>query len=291
MPPAPTAALPAKPPGRYVENLESGGVTRSYILRVPKAYDATRRLPVVVLLHGWTGTAEAAEGYTMMGDKADKEGFFLAVPEGLGEPQGWNVGFLDLSGKHADDVAFVAKVLDQVEKEVGVDPDRVYVAGHSNGAMLAHLVGAKLSNRVAAIGAVAGTIGLPSTSGPPKTIPNPGEPVSAILIHGKADAMVAYEKGASALLGGIGAPDSARWWARQDGCSMTPTRVVSPNGNVITETYSGGKRGTEVTLVSIVNGPHDWPGGYTRDGHRETLTGVGAADLLWSFFEKHPKRR
>ncbi|AIE87169.1 phospholipase/carboxylesterase [Fimbriimonas ginsengisoli Gsoil 348] len=264
-------------------------MTRHYILRVPRAYDATRRLPLVVLLHGWTGSAQTFEAYSRMAEKGEKEGFILVTPDGLGQPQGWNVGFLDLSGKHADDVGFVGHVIDQVETEVGVDPDRVYVAGFSNGAMLAHLAGARLSDRIAAIGAVAGTVGLPNADGQ-KAIPAPASPVSAMLIHGKKDSMVAYDKSASALLAGIGAEESAQWWAGQDGCAKTPCQTMSANGNVATETFSGGRLGAEVILVSIANGVHAWPGGLTRPGH-ESTPDVDAADLLWQFFKSHPKRR
>ena len=59
---------------------------------------------------------------------------------------------------------------------------------------------------------------------------------------------------------------------------------------MITDLYPNGKNGTEVELVSIVNGTHDWPGGLTIGGP-ETTTGVNAADVAWKFLEAHPKKR
>ena len=289
--PTPTAIkLPAKDPGRYVESLSSGGLNRSYILRVPKAYDGTKALPLVIVLHGWTSNAKAAETSTRMGEESDLNGFVMVAPDGLGAPQGWNAGFIDLSGKKQDDVAFIDALIDRVESEVGIDPDRVFVAGHSNGAFLAHFLGARLSNRIAAIAAVAGTIGVPSKDGGFKTIPEPGGPISVLLIHGKRDPMVQYDSHSTALLHAVGAMDSAKWWAQHDGCIMTPTETTGGNGNVITDTFTGGKNGTEVTLLSIGNGLHDWPGGYSRDG-LESTTGVNAADLIWAFFKSHPRHR
>lgn len=266
-----------------------GGFERTYILRVPKAYDATKPLPLVIALHGWTASATMAEQYMRMGDESEKDGFILVAPDGLGAPQGWNAGFIDLSGKHANEVQFISALIDKVETEVGIDPDRVYVAGHSNGAFLAHLLASQLSTKIAAIAAVAGTIGVPNADGSLKLIPEPIAPISAILIHGKKDAMVQYDSKAMALLHGVGAVESAKWWASHDGCSLTPTEVVSSNGNVITDTYAGGKNGSEVSLVSIVNGVHDWPGGLNREGV-ESKTGVDAAHLIWMFFEAHPKK-
>jgi polyhydroxybutyrate depolymerase len=284
--------LPRKAPGRYVETIKVGEFERGYILRVPKAYDATKRLPLVVVLHGWTASGALAEAYTRFGEKADQEGFFLVSPDGLGRPAGWNAGFLDLSGKKQDDVAFIETILNTVEKEVGVDPDRVYVAGHSNGAMLAHLIGARLGNRVAAIGAVAGVSGLPSANGgAPNRVPDPKGPVSVMIIHGKQDATVAYgDGGIRGLLTGIGPRESARWWAERMGAKAPPEVLTSSNGNIVTETYRDGRDGTSVKVVSIENGLHDWPGGLTRTGV-ETISGISATDILWDFFIAHPRRR
>lgn len=270
-----TATLPSKAPGKYKETVVVGGLTREFNLRVPKAYDATKPLPLVVLLHGWTGNMNIVEQYTKFGDKADKEGFFLAAPQGLGERPGWNVGWIDLSFKAQDDIAFLTKLLDKVEGEVGVDKSRIFLAGHSNGAMLAHLAASKLSKRVAAIGAVAGSIGFPGRPNfAEKLIPAPQDPVSVILIHGTKDAMVAYSNGAQAVLGSVGARESAKWWAEKIGAGTDPKKDVA--GILTTEIYSGGRNGAEVEVVSIEGGTHDWP--------------TNATDLIWEFFKTHPKK-
>lgn len=288
---APAAVgLPQKAPGRYTYTLQSEGVNRTFAIRVPKAYDGTRALPLVVLLHGWTTSGAMAEQYTRMADVAEEQGFVLAAPDGLGQAKGWNAGFLDLSGQKKDDAAFVAAVIDKTEKEVGIDRDRVYVAGHSNGAMLANLVGARYPDRVAAIGVVAGTIGLSPTVSDVGTIPDPKGPISAMIIHGKQDETVAYQPNLPGLLKGVGAPESAKWWAKRIGALAVPTRNVAMDGRVVSETWRGGRNGTEVTLISIANGTHAWPGGYTRGG-RETETGVDAAEVLWKFFKEHPRKR
>jgi polyhydroxybutyrate depolymerase len=283
--------LPQKNPGRYVYSIASGGESRTFSLRVPKAYDGRKRLPLVVILHGWTTSGALAEGYTGLADLAEREGFFLAAPDGLGDPKGWNVGFLDLSGRKADDTAFVGHVITKSEVEVGVDPDRIFVAGHSNGAMLAHLVGSQLAKRVAAIGVVAGTLGVPGReSRAPRTIPDPVAPVSVMIIHGRKDETVTFEPELPGLLKGIGAPAAARWWAKRIGAKPEPKRTVAMDGAVIEERWEGGGEGTEVELVILEEGGHAWPGGWTQAG-REKATGVNASELLWRFFREHPKRR
>jgi len=274
-----------------VESLKFGGKTRRFILRVPKTYHG-QATPVVMVLHGWTASAAAAEQYTRMAEKAEREGFVAVFPDGLGDPgaQGWNAGFIDLTGMDKpDDVGFLSAVLDRVEREVAVDRKREYVVGHSNGAFMANLLGAKLGARLAAIASMAGTVGLSAAN----TIPKPAVPVSVLLLHGKADGMVAYSIERRAVLRPVGAEDSARFWAKADACETTPRTTKSADGKVTTDLYRGGKNGTEVELVSVEGAPHDWWGGLSRRGDQtvEVPTyGAPVADLVWDFFRSHPKR-
>jgi polyhydroxybutyrate depolymerase len=269
--------------------MRSGAYDRSYILHVPTSYDGSRPIPVVVVLHGWTASAALAEIYTRMADEGEAHGFATVFPDGLGQKgsQGWNAGFMNLSGSSdVDDVKFVSDLLDQMERELNVDRSREYVCGHSNGAFLANDVATFLGNRLAAFGSVAGTIGAAG-----KDIPEPVAPISGILIHGTADTMVAYGPKSHALLKGVGADDSARWWASHDGCDSVPT--VTRSGSAIIDLFKHGRNGAEVELVSIEKGTHSWPGGYYYDANHEpaleTTTGVSAADLLWQFFSSHPR--
>ena len=271
-------------PGRYEKDLSSGGVSRHYILRVPKEAKSDKALPLVIVLHGWTASARLAEIYTGMGTAAKGRGYVVAFPDGLGSRPGWNAGFIDLSGQGKDDVAFVNSVIDEIESQNNIDPKRIYVCGHSNGAFLSHFVGAKIGHRLAAIGAVAGTIGLPRTG---RQIPDPEVPLSAILIHGQQDQMVAYDSSSRAVMKGYGAVESAKWWAEKDGCRAQAE--VNTTQNVVTTTYRGGKQGTEVVLVSLPNGTHNWPGGQTVSGP-ETTSGANAAMLLLDFFDHHVRR-
>jgi polyhydroxybutyrate depolymerase len=272
--------------GRYVEKIPLGAISRSFILDVPASYRPNTPIPVVVVLHGWTATAALAEKYTGMQVEGESQGFVTVFPDGIGK--GWNAGYINLTGQNPNDVQFIGAVLDRVETELDIDKNREYVCGHSNGAFMANYLGAELSSRLAAIGSVAGTIGVKD-----KTIPAPDSPISVILIHGRQDSMVAYGPDSKALLRGVGAEKSAEWWAQMDGCSPAPATTATDNGNVVTELFSGGKGDAAVELVSIGNGSHSWPGGWQFDTNgkpvRETATGVDAADLIWKFFKAHPK--
>src|SRR6202035_2271000 len=94
---------------------------------------------------------------------ADAKGFVTVYPNGtgLGPVQTWNAGgFVKGIESRADDVAFLKTLLDDVATRVNVDPKRVYACGMSNGAMMCYRLAAELSDRIAAIAPVAGTIAI-----------------------------------------------------------------------------------------------------------------------------------
>jgi polyhydroxybutyrate depolymerase len=283
----PAAGVPHQvEPGRYVKTIQEGDLQRTYILRVPRQYDNKTKLPLVLLFHGWESSAASAERYTGFGAKCEDAGFILAIPdgtEGRGSKKGWNTGFANLGVKGADDIQLASDILDQVEHDLLVDDNRVYVVGHSNGAMMTYSVAAHLSERIAAIGIVSGTVGEPG-----KHIPEPKVPVSAIIFHGKADPTVPYDHSTTGIMVAVPAPESAKWWADQDGCGPAE-ETTKGDGNVIIDDYKNGKNGTEVEFVTIVNGLHWWPSGGTPHGP-ETITHVPATDMIWDFLMSHPRR-
>ena len=68
------------------ERIETDSLTRRYLLHTPDVADATKPVPLVILLHGRGGSGRAIHGYSDFGAKADKEGFLLACPEASGTP-------------------------------------------------------------------------------------------------------------------------------------------------------------------------------------------------------------
>ena len=65
-------------------------VDRSYMLRLPKGYDAQRHYPVVILLHGLNQDADDMERLTQFDQLADKDGIIAVYPFALNGR--WNIG-------------------------------------------------------------------------------------------------------------------------------------------------------------------------------------------------------
>ena len=252
------------------ESFEFDDLTRTYLVHVPSSYDDNMPTPLVIVLHGYTGTAEGMETLTEFTAKSDEEGFIVVYPQGL--VQRWNVGFGTLKFD-TDDVGFINELINRLEQKYAIDPNRIYVTGFSNGAMMAYLLGAELSDKIAAIAPVAGSIGA-MMNNVLEIIPDPSQPVSVIVFHGTADTSVLYEGD-----GFLSVAESVAFWVRHDGCSMNPQNETSSNGQVIKSVYSGGTNGTEVVLYTIVDLAHDWP-----------TTPIKATDIIWDFFLSHPKQ-
>ena len=160
-------AISADPlaPGDHNRSLKMGEQTRSYLVHVPPKYDPQKPTPVVLVLHGAAMNGAMMVPFCGMNEKADEAGFVAVYPNGTGA--GRSVPDLERrwirrqSGERKpDDVKFIASLLDDLATVVNVDPKRVYATGMSNGGMMCYRLAAELSDRIAAVAPVAGTMAI-----------------------------------------------------------------------------------------------------------------------------------
>lgn len=125
---------------------------RDALVFVPAVLPARGQRALVMVLHGGLGNAQriaarTAEGGLNMNAVAATDGFVAAYLNGtpvtrrLGADKlGWNAGggCCGLSAENRiDDVAYLTKAIDALVVAYGIDRERVYAMGHSNGAMMA----------------------------------------------------------------------------------------------------------------------------------------------------------
>jgi polyhydroxybutyrate depolymerase len=197
----------------------------------------------------------------------------------------WNAGSF---GSKADDVAFIGKVLDDLGTVASVDKKRTYACGMSNGAMMCYRLAAEMSDRIAAIAPVAGTIALEESK--------PKRPVPVLHFHGTKDTLVPFEGPKGKMTQFKSVDDSIKTWVKLNGCEEKPkaTQELSKAGEepkVTRKTYGAGKDGPEVVLVVIEGGGHTWPGQNARVPFMgKSAMNISANDLIWEFFKKHPMK-
>ena len=114
------------------------GIDRHYVLHRPS--NRAGPVPVVVALHGLgESVAELRSSWTMDA-VADREGFAVLYPVALTDH--WSyvaaraVALPDGSGT-VDDIGFILGLVDRLTADHVIDPAHVYVAGVSNGGLMA----------------------------------------------------------------------------------------------------------------------------------------------------------
>jgi mannan endo-1,4-beta-mannosidase len=142
--------------------------SRTFIYRLPAANVDCNR-PLMIVLHGDGGTGVGIMGYTGFNDVADTANFIVVYPDALSTLWGvqWNkyadalAGFAAIPDPNAaDDVQFIADLIDFFYINYGIDRNKVYATGHSGGGFMAyHLALSNLTKgKIAGIAPVAASL-------------------------------------------------------------------------------------------------------------------------------------
>ncbi len=283
---------------------ESGTLTfenrdRGYLVHVPPSYNAKTPVPLVVALHGAGMTPLLMAFLTRFNALSDREGFIVVYPKGLDHK--WNAelnapGFPGYD-EPVDDVGFVGRVMDEVERNYKIDPRRVYVTGASNGGLLAHLVACKMADRVAAAAPVIGTIAehaLPDCK--------PDRPVPMLMINGTADPIVHWQGGALPIIKParvLSINATVDFWVKHNACNPVPETMNLPHHgsqcgtHTHVDHYRGATQQSDVEFYTVERGGHTWPGGSLIQ-EQWSLGRVSrdfkASEVIWQFFKNHPKK-
>lgn len=269
-------AADAPPPGLSNLSIESGGVTRSAILRVPQG-DGPH--PVLVSLHAFTQSPDQWELYSGLADAALARGYVVASPLGSQPGPRWAVpGGLELG---ADDVGFIADLLDRIEDRVCVDRNAEFAAGYSAGAAMAQALSCTMPWRFTA---VAGSGGMNLT----ETCPG-SPPTDVMTLHGTADP-IAPPGGSYVVFSpplGLPIQTVASTNAARAGCD--PTAVEStPVDSVLASTWGGCDDSHRVTHWQMLGAGHTWAGADSLANDLvtgTTLDTFSATEVVLDFFD------
>ena len=259
--------------GTSLGTLTSSGEQRRYRLHIPPNAATGLPLPLVINLHGYNSNAEQQESVSQMSAKADAAGFVVVYPEGLGDPQSWHFG---TGAEGAADVQFMRDLVESLEHQLAIDPQRIYVTGISNGAAMSYRLICSFADTAAAFALVSGGY-------PPFPECQPARPIPVVVFHGTADQLLPYEGHPPLML------PVHQWveqWAGRNGCAATPN-VILQRGDVTGEAWQECSAGADVLLYTINGKGHSWPG--SRMPARITTRDINATDVIWDFFVAHPR--
>jgi polyhydroxybutyrate depolymerase len=270
--------------------LLSSGEKREYLLYVPGSYDRTKPTPLVISLHGAALWPASQMKISQWNRVADGHGFIVVYPSGTTVTGGDGTGVLpkawvmEPERRLLADVRFISELIDTLETTYNIDPTRIYVNGLSNGGGMAFALSCTLSQRIAAVGAVAAAQVLPWNWC------TDSRPVPMITFHGTADPVVPYNGGRS-WASPKPFPSVSTWaanWAQRNRCAEIPIDSAVA-GDVTRREYRNCADDAAVVLYTIRGGGHAWPGGRPMPewivGH--TTRSIDATILMWAFFREH----
>ena len=258
------------------------GIQRDYILYIPELYDGSTAVPLVLNFHGYGSNAAQQMFYGDFRDIADTEGFLLVHPEGttfIGD-QFWNVGFPGLSS-NIDDVGFTEALIDELATLYTIDLDRVYATGMSNGGFMSFLLACQLSEKIAAVASVTGSMTQDTFDDC-----NAQHPTPVLQIHGTDDSVVLYNGNNLS----IPIADVISYWVDYNNCETTPTTTTLPDvdvsdGSTIEHSvYEDGDNGITTEHMKVIGGGHTWPGSVINTAG--TNQDIDASMEIWLFFSR-----
>jgi polyhydroxybutyrate depolymerase len=278
-----------------------GGSLRTYTLYIPRSLPRDRPVPLLVALHGGLGSGPQFEQTSGFDGLAEANRFIVVYPNGTpirpSTPNRlvWNGGgccsIAAENQENVNDVGFISTLITHLEGRFDIDKARVYVTGHSNGAILAERLACQISDQIVAIGVQAGTLMVNRCSMRHR--------VSVLEIHGTADQNIPINGGVgSRSLTQADFPppvDALKTFATNDGCrSMPVTSTDRSNPAVHFERWQQCSSGTSVEWVKVSGANHAWMGHPASPGTQllvgQPYLGFDSSAAIWSFLSAHSRR-
>lgn len=260
----------------------SGGLTREYRIYIPAMYDGSVPVPLVFNFHGYGSNNVEQEQYGDFRFIADTANFILVHPKGTVDTQGslsWNT----FGGTSTvDDIGFVSTLIDSLLLVYNIDTTKIYSTGMSNGGFMTYDLACSLSQRIAAVASVTGSIITSHLAAC-----NPLHPMPVMQIHGTADGTVPY----NGLIIFEPIDSVINYWVNFNNCDVlpvvnqVPNIVVNDNCTAEHYVYTNGNSNVEVELYKIIDGGHSWPGAPVNIN--VTNMDFLANQTIWRFFRKY----
>ena len=265
-------------------DFEHDGLTRQYIYYEPE--NLNQQMPLVFVMHGYTGDANSIRNYSQMNDFADQYGFAVCYPRGTVDGGGnrfWNVGYAFHPNETVDDVGYLTQLAQYLQQSNGLNPDYTFATGMSNGGEMCYMLACQGYDTFKAVAPVAGMILQDILDDCDAA---PGIPV--FEIHGSQDGVTPLAGDPDNNDGWGSYPsiaDTIDYFVEKNGCTTliegsVPNTDTSDGSFIVSEKYINGVNENEVWYYKVVGGGHDWPG---SGGNMD----IEAGEQAWLFFQNY----
>jgi polyhydroxybutyrate depolymerase len=267
-------------------SLQYGGRDRSYMVHVPKSYDGSKAVPLLVALHGTNMAARHMIDHTDLVRKSEEIGFVLVAPNAVGNA--FNDGLDRTPERNAvPDVGFIETVADESKKRYKIDGSKVYIAGFSNGGSMVQRIAVESQYEFAGLVSVVGHLRVKAD--------RVQRPRPLLLIFGTADPL-------NPVAGGQvhhPIPDvkpahstTATAWAQRLSCEAQPVSS-SAIKKVTAQMWQKCAPGGRLVWYEVDGLAHQWSGGspmpFPAFVVGEYTDSPSLGDLVWQFLISAPQ--
>jgi polyhydroxybutyrate depolymerase len=275
--------------------LEFQGVERHYILH--RGGHSTAPLPLVVALHGLGQSVDQLRRSWTLDAVADREGFAVVYPEALVDRWAYAdsrpVALPEGHGK-VDDTGFILALVDRLIADNVANPDRIYVAGASNGGLMAWTLACRAADRFAGVAAlITGMIERQMETCRPERL------VPLVVVAGTDDWVQAYDGSVGPDLRLLSVPETLAFWRGLRGCRSSmveelPSHVWADRTLAVKVDWTDCRDPAPLRFYRIQGGGHFLPtlapfSYHQRRSHGGRSQTIETAEEIWDFFK--PLRR
>jgi len=271
-------------------SVEHQGVARPYLMHLPQGKSGA--LPLVVYLHGLRSDDWHNHSWPELDATADREGFVATYPEAI--KGRWNFSGqrdekMKIGDEPADDIGFLAKLIDDLVSRGVADPKRVYAIGESRGSLMSFELMCRLADRIAAAGAlISGMIaGQRDACAPSRAVP-------VFALAGTADPVQFYDGWLLPSGRLLSVPETMEFWRVRHGCTgqtltELPHRLGDDTTRLTLIQWTGCTTENAVRLYRVDGGGHrvpslrtapeqEWEKKFGRQNHD-----IETIDTFWDF--------
>ena len=261
------------------------GENRNYIVYIPASYNGSVNYPLLFSFHGGSDDGQAMIGLNDMRPIADTANFIAIYPSGS------DGAWMHKVPTTYNDIYFVDAIIDTLNLEFNVDNDRIYACGYSEGGIFSYELACRLSNRIAAVASVSGSMmtdiyrNNPAPNGYGFPVCSPSHPTAIMFIPGTVD-MNPHSMYSGFSPYYMSASEISTYWSTQNNTDNVPIISQVPNINtsdgstVQRRVWENGDNCVRVEELKVIGGDHDWPGSF---GNMD----ISASAEIWNFVSKY----
>ncbi len=268
---------------------------REYKLYIPSTYQ-DKAMPLVVMLHGCTQSADDFAAGTAMNQVAETYGCLVAYPNQSTQANPnrcWNWFKPQDQRREQGEPAIIAGLTRAIMTDYAVDAQRVYVAGLSAGGAMAAIMATTYPDLYAAVGIHSGLASGSATDllsaltamrqGANTVSLDKQRFVPTIVLHGDQDLTVHAQNGEQIF---TQARDRLKA-SNDDYFNVVTERIQPVNGHAYTCTrLQDASSNTQIEHWLIHGAGHAWSGGSSKGSYTDAK-GPNASQAMLKFFLNH----